>query len=56
MFGIERDEVTGDWRKLHNEGFHDLYRFKDIWMNRPRRLRRNICLEFFSKPEGKRSF
>jgi hypothetical protein len=27
MFGIERDAVTRDWRKLHNEEFHDLYRF-----------------------------
>jgi hypothetical protein len=21
----KRDEVTGDWRKLHNEDFHNLY-------------------------------
>jgi hypothetical protein len=25
IFGPKRDEVTGDWRKLHNEGLHDLY-------------------------------
>jgi hypothetical protein len=25
IFGPKRDEVTGKWRKLHNEGFHDLY-------------------------------
>jgi hypothetical protein len=25
MFGPERDEVTGEWRKLHNEELHDLY-------------------------------
>jgi hypothetical protein len=25
IFGRERDEVTGGWRKLHNEEFHDLY-------------------------------
>jgi hypothetical protein len=24
IFGIKRDEVTGDWRKLHNEEFHNL--------------------------------
>ena len=24
-FGGERDEVTGEWRKLHNEEFNDLY-------------------------------
>jgi hypothetical protein len=23
--GPERDEVTGEWRKLHNEELHDLY-------------------------------
>jgi hypothetical protein len=25
MFGSKRDEVTGEWRKLHNEELHDLY-------------------------------
>ena len=25
MFGLERDEVTGEWRKLHNEELNDLY-------------------------------
>jgi hypothetical protein len=24
-FGLKRDEVTGEWRKLHNEGLNDLY-------------------------------
>jgi hypothetical protein len=24
-FGPNRDEVTGEWRKLHNEELHDLY-------------------------------
>ena len=24
MFGAKRDEVTGEWRKLHNEEFNDL--------------------------------
>jgi hypothetical protein len=23
MFGAKRDEVTGEWRKLHNEELHD---------------------------------
>jgi hypothetical protein len=23
IFGPKRDEVTGDWRKLHNEELHD---------------------------------
>jgi hypothetical protein len=25
IFGPERYEVTGQWRKLHNEELHDLY-------------------------------
>jgi hypothetical protein len=25
IFGPKRDEVTGKWRKLHNEGVNDLY-------------------------------
>jgi hypothetical protein len=25
IFGLERDEVTGEWRKLHNEELRDLY-------------------------------
>jgi hypothetical protein len=25
IFGSKRDEVTGEWRKLHNEELHDLY-------------------------------
>jgi uncharacterized protein with WD repeat len=24
-FGPKRNEVTGEWRKLHNEEFNDLY-------------------------------
>jgi hypothetical protein len=24
IFGPKRDEVTGEWRKLHSEGLHDL--------------------------------
>jgi hypothetical protein len=24
IFGPKRDEVTGEWRKLHNEELHDL--------------------------------
>jgi hypothetical protein len=24
IFGQKRDEVTGEWRKLHNEELHDL--------------------------------
>jgi hypothetical protein len=29
-FGPKRDEMTGDWRKLHNEELHNLYSSPDI--------------------------
>jgi hypothetical protein len=25
IFGPKRDEVTGEWRKLHNQELHDLH-------------------------------
>jgi hypothetical protein len=25
IFGPKRDEVTGEWRRLHNEGLYALY-------------------------------
>ena len=25
IFGPKRDEVTGEWRKIHNEELNDLY-------------------------------
>jgi hypothetical protein len=25
IFGHQREKVTGDWRKLHNEKLHKLY-------------------------------
>jgi hypothetical protein len=30
IFGPKRDEVTGGWRKLHNEQLHDLYSSSNI--------------------------
>ena len=30
ILGVERDEVTGEWRKLHNEELYDLYYSPDI--------------------------
>jgi hypothetical protein len=30
IFGVKRDEVTGDWRKLHSEELHILYSSPDI--------------------------
>ncbi|KAJ4435442.1 hypothetical protein ANN_18057 [Periplaneta americana] len=40
IFGAERDEVTGEWRKLHNTELHALYSSPDIIRNiKSRRLR-----------------
>ena len=30
VFGSKRDEVTGEWRKLHNEELKDLYSLRNI--------------------------
>jgi len=30
IFGPKRDEVTGEWRKLHNEELNDLYSSPNI--------------------------
>jgi hypothetical protein len=30
IFGPRRDEVTGDWRRLHNEELNDLYSLPNI--------------------------
>jgi hypothetical protein len=30
IYGPKRDEVTGEWRKLHNEELHNLYSSPDI--------------------------
>jgi hypothetical protein len=30
IFGPKRDEVTGEWKKLHNEELYDLYSSPDI--------------------------
>ncbi|KAJ4428134.1 hypothetical protein ANN_24148 [Periplaneta americana] len=40
IFGVKRDEVTGEWRKLHNTELHALYSSPDIIRNiKSRRLR-----------------
>jgi hypothetical protein len=40
IFGQKRDEVTGDWRKLHYEGIHNLYSSSSTTrMFKPRRMR-----------------
>jgi hypothetical protein len=30
IFGPKRDEVTGGWKKLHNEDLHNLYSYQSI--------------------------
>jgi hypothetical protein len=41
IFGPKRDDVTGDWRKLHNEELHNLYYSPSIIrMIKSRRMRR----------------
>jgi hypothetical protein len=40
IFGPKRDEVTEDWRKLHNEDLHNLYSSPSIIrMMKSRRMR-----------------
>jgi hypothetical protein len=66
IFGPKRDEVTGEWRKLHNEEFRDLYSLPSIIrIIKSRRMtwewhvaqigeKRNIYMLLVGKPEGKR--
>jgi hypothetical protein len=66
IFGPKRDEVTGEWRKLHSGELHNLYSSPDIVrQNKSRRMRlaghvarmgegRNVYRVLVGKPEGKR--
>ena len=61
VFGPKRDEVTGEWRKLHNEQLNYLYSSPNIvpviksriirWAEHVARMGRE---EAYTKPEGKR--
>ena len=65
-FGPKRDEVTGEWSKLHNEELNDLYSSPNIvrviksrrmrWARHVARMgdRRGIHRILVGKPEGKR--
>jgi len=40
IFGPRREEVTGEWRKLHNEELNGLYSsLSVVRMSKPRRMR-----------------
>jgi len=66
IFGPKRDEVTGEWRKLHNEELKGLYSSSDIVrVIKSRRMRwaghvtlmgegRGVYRLLVGKPEGKR--
>jgi hypothetical protein len=66
IFGPKRDEVTGEWRILHNEEFRDLYSSPSIIrLITSRKMRseghvarmeekRNAYRLLVGKPEGKR--
>jgi hypothetical protein len=66
IFGPKRDEVTGEWRKLHDVELHNLYSSSDIIRQiKSRRMRwaghvarmgegRNVYRVLVGKPERKR--
>jgi len=66
VFGPKRDEVTGEWRKLHNEELSYLYSLPNIvQVAKSRRMRwaghvgrmgeeRGVHRVLVGKPEGKR--
>jgi hypothetical protein len=66
IFELKRDEVTGDWRKLHSVERNDLYSSPNIfWVIKLRRIscaehvvhmwkKRGIYRVLVRKPEGKR--
>ena len=66
IYGRRRDEVTGEWRRLHNEELNDLYSSPNIvrviksrrmrWAGRVTRMgeERGVYRVLVGKPEGSR--
>jgi hypothetical protein len=66
IFGPKRDEVTGEWRKTHNEKLHNLYSSPYIirqvksgrmrWAGHVARMgeERKVYRVLVGKPEGQR--
>jgi hypothetical protein len=66
IFGPKRDEVTGEWRRLHNEELNDLYSSPTIirviksrrmrWVGHVARMGegRDIYRILVGRPEGRR--
>jgi hypothetical protein len=50
IFGPKKDEVTGEWRKLHNEELNGLYSSPDIV--RVIKARRMRCTGHVARMEG----
>jgi hypothetical protein len=50
IFGPKRDEMTGEWRKYHNEELHDLYSSLNIV--RAIKSRRMRCGGAYSEDGG----
>jgi hypothetical protein len=63
ILGSKRDEVTGEWRRLHSEELYALYASANIiWLIESRRMtwhtygERERCSVLMGMPEGRRTF
>ena len=65
IFGVKRNEVTGEWRRLHNEELNDFYCSPNIvrviksrrmrWAGHVARMveERGVYRVYVGKPEGR---